>query len=110
MLRQLFYRSEQKFFDIGGVLFDVGDKCESIYYILQGVLDIVISDGYANHRVLDVLGKGSFIGNNFILKQEMWFYKAVNNSTCTTRILKVDLSVIQMLAAQYVELQDSMNA
>ena len=38
----------------------MGDKCDSIYYIFQGVLDIVISDGYLHHKVLDVLGKGSF--------------------------------------------------
>ena len=94
MLRQLFYRSEQSFYDIGQVIFDVGDKCECIYYILQGVVDIVISDGYANSKVLDVLGKGSFIGSNHVLKAEYWFYRALNNSTVTTRVLKVKFNAI----------------
>lgn len=94
MLRQLYYKGEHEFLDIGQTIFDVGDKCNSIYYILQGVLDIVISDGYSNHKVLDVLGKGSFLGMNFILKSEIWYYKAVNNSTITSRILKVKMSAI----------------
>ena len=85
----------------------MGDKCDSIYYIFQGVLDIVISDGYLHHKVLDVLGKGSFIGMNFVLKNEMWFYKAMNNSTITSRILKIKLSVIENLASQFAELDDA---
>lgn len=72
----------------------MGDKSDSIFYILQGVLDIVISDGYSNHKVLDVLGKGSFIGMNFVLKSEIWYYKAVNNSTITCKIMKIRMSAI----------------
>jgi CRP-like cAMP-binding protein len=73
-LRQLFYRAKQQFYDSKQVLFDVGDACENIYFVLHGVIDIVISDGYQNHQVLDILGKGSIIGANFVLKKEKWIY------------------------------------
>lgn len=105
MLRQLFYRSKQQFYDIGQVVFDVGDCCDCVYYVLQGVIDIVISDGYAHHKVLDVLGKGSFIGISSVLKEETWAYKAVNNSTLTTRVLIVSNHAIQSMAVQFAPLQ-----
>ena len=68
----------------------------------------MISDGYQNHRVLDVLGKGSFIGMNFALMSEMWYYRIENNSTPTVRILKIKMSIIDDLASQYIELDNAL--
>ena len=46
---------------------------------------------------------------NFVLKSEIWYYKAVNNSTITCKIMKIRMSAIQNMATQYIELQEAIN-
>ena len=56
------------------------DRCYAatkIIIIMHGVIDIVVSDGYVNSHILDILGKDSIIGSNFVLKQEPWCYEAL---------------------------------
>lgn len=108
-LRQLFYRAKQQFYDSKQVLFDVGDACENIFFVLHGVIDIVLSDGYQNHQVLDILGKGSIIGANFVLKKEKWVYSAINNTTMTVRVLKISHNLLQTLAAQSLRIQNAVH-
>lgn len=74
---------------------------------MHGVIDIVVSDGYKNHQVLDILGKDSIIGANFVLKQEPWCYEAVNNSTITVKILKLNHNLISMLATQNTDIMEA---
>ena len=62
------------------MLFNVGEPCQDIFIILSGVIDIVITDGGSRNQTLDVLGKGSIIGPNFVLRKSKWFYKAVNKT------------------------------
>jgi len=68
VLKQLYYRTTKKFVVSQGTLFDVGDKCNEIYIVLSGVFDIEITDGFKLRTTLDLLGKGSIIGSNYILK------------------------------------------
>ena len=89
------------------MLFDVDEPCNEILIIMHGVIDVVISDGYQNSQVLDILGKGSIIGANFVLKQEIWSYEAINNSSLTVKVIRISHNLISMLASQN---QDIMTA
>jgi len=75
-------------------LFDVGDTCKHVCIVLEGVVDIVISDGFRNTTILDVLGKGSVLGQSYVISKEKWFYKAVNNSILTAKIIQIDMKII----------------
>jgi len=88
-LRELYYRSKQTYFDPGSTLFDIGEPCKDIFIILSGVCDIIISDGDKNKAVLDIMGKGSVIGNNFIFTREPWMYKAQNNSVSRVQVIMI---------------------
>lgn len=105
-LRQLYYRTKQDFVEPGQMLFDVEDRCNEIIIIMHGVIDIVVSDGFYNHQILDILGKDSIIGSNFVLKQEPWCYEAINNSTITVKVLRINHNLISMLATQNKDIMD----
>lgn len=90
ILRQLFYRARQKFFEPGQNVFTIGQQCTEIMVLQSGVIDIVLSDGYTNHETLDSIGKGSIIGANMVLKQEKWPYLGVNNSPETVKALCIN--------------------
>ena len=79
-LRQLYYHTQHRFYEYKEALFTVGDVCDTIHIVMSGVIDIMITDGYDQHQRLDVLGKGSIIGSNFILLGERWFCTAINNT------------------------------
>lgn len=67
---------------------------------MHGVIDIVLCDGDMHSKVLDILGKGSIIGPNFVLKQEPWSYEAINNSTLTVKVIRISHHLISLLCAQ----------
>lgn len=106
LLRQLYYRTKQGFVEPGQILFDVEDKCDEIIIILHGLIDIVISDGYYKCQILDILGKDSIIGANFVLKQEPWCYNAVNNSSITVKVLRISYNLIYTLTTQSQDVLD----
>ena len=72
-------------------MFEYGDTCKDIFIIMSGIVDIVITDGTANKQVLDVLGKGSVIGMNNILKAQKWSFQAVNDTRITARCIRISI-------------------
>jgi len=52
------------------LLFDIGETCRDIFFVISGVVDIIITDNKGNTEVLDVLGRDSVIGGNFVLIKE----------------------------------------
>ena len=106
ILRQLFYRTEQRFYEQGQKLFDVGQECKEIFILQSGVVDIVLSDGYDQHCTLDQIGKGSIIGPNMVLKQEKWPYQGINNSVTTCRVLCIGYQTVDALRREHKEIGD----
>ena len=49
---------------------------------------------------MDILGKGSVIGPNAILMDEIWHYEAVNKTISSAKILIVSFDVIKSLMFQ----------
>lgn len=78
VIRYLYYSCTHGFYSYNEKLFDVGDKCNCIYVITSGWIDIQISDGAKTSVTLDTLGPGSFIGQSFVLKQEPFPYMGIN--------------------------------
>lgn len=79
-LREVFYMCMHLFLNPAQVLFEAGDVCDAVYIVLSGTIDVEITDGFTKSRRLDTLGPGSILGQNFVLKQECWYYRAVNNT------------------------------
>ena len=88
------------------MLFDLGDYCEDIYMILSGVIDIVISDGSSNRQVLDSLGRGSVLGMSFILKHEQWVYQALNNTSMTAHVIKINIHHLTTLGHYHGDIDE----
>lgn len=97
IIRQLYYHSKQRFYDKNEMLFDVGDLADSIFIVMQGVIDIVLTDGYDHHETLDVLGKGSIIGINSMLTSENWFCRAVNNTSMSVLVIQINQNCIRKM-------------
>lgn len=45
-LRELYYLSEERFVKYDEVLFQLGERCNGLYMIINGWIDIIITDGY----------------------------------------------------------------
>lgn len=68
LIRQVFYQCQHRFIYPDELLFDVGEPCQAIYFILEGQIDIELCDGESIHTLMDTLGPGSIAGMNFMLK------------------------------------------
>ena len=75
----MYCESEIKMLEIDEQLFKFGTKCEYIYVILQGVVQIDVTNGEENF-FLDLLGRESVLGSNFILSENIWNYSATCKS------------------------------
>ena len=62
------------------------------------MLDIIVTDGHCHQKVMDVLGKGSVIGQDYMIANEMWHYEAVVSSPQSVKILTINYSMIKCLA------------
>ena len=82
MSRQYFLKYDEK-------LFNLGDKCDDIFMILNGVIDIVLTDGFDRHQVLDICGRGSILGSNYVLCGNPWSYEAINHSNGCVHVLQI---------------------
>ena len=69
-----------------------------------------MSDGFRNSHVLDILGKDSIIGSNFVLKQETWCYEAINNTTITVKVLRISHNLLYTVASQNNDMMDAIQA
>ena len=65
---------------LGSTIFDIGDASDCIYIVLLGTLEVGVSDGKI-YQELDMLGKGSIIGSNYILVSLQWLYEVKVKST-----------------------------
>lgn len=79
------------------MLFDIGETCNDIFIIMSGMVDIFIADNFGAEEHLDVLGRGSILGINFILVKEQWVYRAVNNTSLAAKIFVIPHSSINKL-------------
>ena len=68
------------------------------------MIDIVITDGGQNSQVLDILGKGSVLGSNFVFKSEQWAYRAVNQTEITACAIKVSFQDLVHLSNKHQDL------
>lgn len=89
LLKRLYYQSRQQFLEPSQMLFECGDRCDSIYVVLNGVIDTVLTDGADNIQVLDIVGKGSVLGIDNVLTYDLWAFRAVNNTRMTACLLAI---------------------
>ena len=69
-----------------------------MFIIQSGMVDIIMTDGYDNHQVLDVLGKDSIMGNNIVLKGDLqWPFAAINNTHFTTKVIMINYNLINYM-------------
>ena len=107
-LKQIYHRSKQRFYDYGEKLFEVGQPCTEIYFILGGLIDIAVTDGYYKRNTMDVVGVGSVIGVHNIINNEIWYYEAYNATTRSCKILTVQYSLLKSIMQVDKELTKAM--
>ena len=80
-------------------VFSVGAPCECVYIVIQGVLQINLTNGY-KERQLDIMGQGSVIGSNFVIRGDIWYYNCVSVSREKTILIQIPQSTIYKLNEQ----------
>lgn len=73
-MKRIYYRAKKKFYIQGSKLFDIGDPSDSMYIVLLGTLEVILSDGNV-HQQIDMLGSGSVLGSNYVLVSLQWLYQ-----------------------------------
>ena len=56
------YHMKEEFFDKGTEIITIGENCNSIMFIVNGEVELQITDQYGDKMVLESLGQGSHIG------------------------------------------------
>ena len=100
ILQAIYYSSDILQYDFGQMVFSIGQECENIYIILQGVVSIELSNGINSFQI-DVIGRGSVIGVNNLISSEEWVYQAKAASSQTVLILTVSRRTLFEKAAEY---------
>ena len=98
IIRELYHRASIGFYDTGEKLFDIHDICDTVFVILSGSINIVISDGTNIKGTMDILGPGSIIGINTFLKGEQWWYYGINNINIACKVLKIDWRLLDIIS------------
>ena len=84
--------------ELDNILFDYGEACEFIYFIMSGIIVIeLINKKEEVVQQIDTLGRGSIIGQNYILNGSHFFYRARVVSAQSLRIVKVQRAQIKKL-------------
>ena len=93
-LKQLYYHSNEYFYEQGEIVFNFNENCSGIYIVIEGVVGIELTDGIKS-RVIDIMGRGSVIGMHGALYKEPWVYVAKGASVQTTKIMKINHVVLR---------------
>lgn len=56
---------------------------------------------------LDLLGKDSVMGSNFVLIGEQWYCTAVNHTKETVKVIKINKSVLYRLRISFKQVDDA---
>lgn len=65
---ELLYSLKPEFYEEGQVLFDNGDQIQSLYYISEGEISVVLQLDNGEEVITDILVQGSNFGSYSILK------------------------------------------
>ena len=76
------------------VIFDIGEICDNLFLIYQGVVSIEVTD-QTQSKILDIMGRGSVIGLHGFLKNEPWLYKCKAISAQTVYIFMLPNTVLR---------------
>lgn len=68
-----------------------------MYFIFQGAVQIDVSNGKES-SFLDLLGRGSILGANFVLSRNEWGYSATCKSVMSTVALLISKKTLLRLA------------
>lgn len=104
VLKELYYRSTHHFIEREEQMFGVGERCRNIFIVFRGVIETSISDGITKSYFLDLLGRGSVFGQDNIITQEMWAYKARSVSDQTSLVVRIKRKVLFEMAAHHSDL------
>jgi hypothetical protein len=96
LLRQLFFSGEFKMYEVDEPIFKANERCKDLIIIMQGVVEIDMTDGLQN-VLMDLLGKGSVIGVNSFFTGVPWVFNAFAVSSQTTTLFRLDHEVIDKM-------------
>lgn len=105
----MFYYSKSRFVEYDQALFETGDESTELFFVMSGMISIIISDGKGRQECLDILGKGSIIGFNSILTNEKWNYRAINMTTQSVKIISLNNAPLRKMAENHTELCEAID-
>jgi len=71
---------------------------------MSGVVQIDLVNGDEDSQMIDIMGRGSILGYNNVLKGEEWVYRAIAKSTSSTILLMISKEMILNLGKYEPEL------
>jgi len=87
-IEELHYMLVQEFFEQGTEVFTAGDHCKSIFFIVDGEVDLFVPTADGEELLLDTLYPGCSIGAYSILKREPFPFTARARSNLTVLLLE----------------------
>lgn len=106
-LKQLYYRCETNFYEQDQIIFEAFSKCGYLYIIMQGVVGIELLDKDEQPYLIDIMGRGSIMGLNNVIKGEEWLYRASAQSSRSTVIIQISRDLLKQLSFFSSQLQQN---
>lgn len=98
-LKHLYYKSHRHIYCKDQVLFEYGSPCDCIFVILSGIVAIeLINNKKEVIHQIDLLGRGSVLGQNSVLSGNTWFYRARVCSEQSLNVVQVPRQSIKKLS------------
>ena len=73
--------------------------------MLQGVVEIDLINADEDPHMIDIMGRGSILGYNNVIKGEQWVYRAIAKSSHSTILIKISRELIELLGKFEQQLQ-----
>lgn len=87
-LQTLYYNCLFEEYEMNYRVFNVGSHCECVYIVIQGALQINLTNGVLE-RQLDVMSQGSVLGTSYVMRGDIWYYNCVSVSKEKTILLQI---------------------
>lgn len=84
---ELHYKLKLENFEQGTSIFEAGESCKSIYFVVSGEIDLIIEKGSESEILLDTLHSGCSIGTYSFINETDFPYTAKARTNITILVL-----------------------
>ena len=73
LIEELSFHLMVKLYEFNQTIFEPGDSCDGIYFVMKGVVEVFVRSG-ADEVIIDYLGKGSVVGQYSVLGRDSMLF------------------------------------